>query len=394
MSEPVGQELALRPPRAAPAVRTEQADPETSTVVPVSDETEEQATAIARQWVAELSGLTPRSPRFQDKVREIESVARDESKAVSQSTSRMLERPVAALDGARGTGGTVQARAAGSLAELRLQVERLAPSSAGLSRPRKLLGVIPFGAGDKITAYFERYRSAQSQLDAILRALTAAQDELTKDSAAIEVEKVRLWELMEVLARNAVLLAAAARELQGLIDRTPDDDSKTALTSDALFAAQQRRQDVLTLLAVSMQGHLAFGMLQDNNAELIKGIERAQTTTLVALRTAIIVSQALSSQALVLNQISGINATTSDLISASTSLLSSQEVAVQQQADSTAGLAKLQEAFDSTFAAMDAVDRLRAGAAVELGKTVEVLEGQVERAKPYLQRVVDDRQNG
>ena len=51
-----------------------------------------------------------------------------------------------------------------------------------------------------------------------------------------------------------------------------------------------------------------------NNMELIKGVDRASTTTVSALRTAVITAQALGNQKLVLDQITALNATTSGLI--------------------------------------------------------------------------------
>ena len=70
-----------------------------------------------------------------------------------------------------------------------------------------------------------------------------------------------------------------------------------------LFYVRQKRQDLLTQLAVSVQGYLALDLVRKNNVELIKGVDRATTTTVSALRTAVIVAQALANQKLVLDQI-------------------------------------------------------------------------------------------
>src|SRR2546428_13963908 len=65
-----------------------------------------------------------------------------------------------------------------------------------------------------------------------------------------------------------------------------------------------------TQLAVNAQGYLALELVRKNNLELIKGVDRATTTTISALRTAVIVAQALTNQELVLNQITALNTTT------------------------------------------------------------------------------------
>ena len=43
-------------------------------------------------------------------------------------------------------------------------------------------------------------------------------------------------------------------------------------------------------MAVNVQGYLALDLIKKNNLELIKGVERATTTTVAALRTAVTLS--------------------------------------------------------------------------------------------------------
>jgi uncharacterized protein YaaN involved in tellurite resistance len=143
----------------------------------------------------------------------------------------------------------------------------------------------------------------------------------------------------------------------------------------------------MTQMAVNVQGYLALDLVRKNNLELIKGVDRAQTTTIAALRTAVIVSQALSRQKLVLDQINALNTTTSNLIESTSQQLRVQGAAINQQAaSSTIDIAKLQAAFDNVFQTMDALDTFRAQAVDSMAQTVTALEGQIERAKPYLER--------
>ena len=61
-----------------------------------------------------------------------------------------------------------------------------------------------------------------------------------------------------------------------------------------LFYARQKVTDLLTQMAVNVQGYLALDLVRKNNLELAKGVDRATTTTVSALRTAVIVAQALA----------------------------------------------------------------------------------------------------
>ena len=140
-------------------------------------------------------------------------------------------------------------------------------------------------------------------------------------------------------------------------------------------------------IAVSAQGYLAMDMVRANNVELIKGVDRARTTTLSALRTAVIVAQALVGERLVLDQITALNKTTSDLIASNAEMLKTTSADIHRQAAaSTIEIDKLEKAFQDVFETMDAIDTFRAEAASSMAVTITSLEGQIERAQPYLER--------
>jgi uncharacterized protein YaaN involved in tellurite resistance len=311
-------------------------------------------------------------------------------RATAQVSNRMLDRPAAAVRNSKGGGGggDAQTRVATTLTELRSTVTELDPGRADLSGKKKLLRFIP--GSDRIQKYFAKYESAQSQLNAIIRALDSGQDELRKDNAAIETEKANMWTAMGKLTEYnqlASALDAAVTQKVAEIEAAGRSEDATALRSDALFAIRQRRQDILTQMAVAVQGYMALDLIRKNNLELIKGVDRAQTTTIAALRTAVIVSQALSRQKLVLDQISALNATTSNLIESTSNQLRIQGAEINQQAAaSTIDVQKLQVAFDNVFQTMDAIDTFRVQAVDSMAQTVTALEGQIERAKPYLER--------
>jgi uncharacterized protein YaaN involved in tellurite resistance len=106
-----------------------------------------------------------------------------------------------------------------------------------------------------------------------------------------------------------------------------------------------------------------------------------------ALRTAVIVAQALANQKLVLDQISALNATTSSMIQGTSEMLKMQGAAINEQAaSSTVSIEALQAAFDNVFATMDAIDTYKAQAVTNMASTVTALEQQIQRAQPYLDR--------
>src|SRR5699024_8531783 len=202
-----------------------------------------------------------------------------------------------------------------TLAELREIVTELDPKRHDLSGGKRILRFLPGGSG--IQRYFRKYESAQDQLDAITKALKGGQDELRFDNAAIQTERESLWSSLGRLANYAVLARELGDGLEQRIGAIRDEgkaDDATTLEADALFYVRQRHQDLMTQMAVSAQAYLALDVVKKNNAELIKGVDRALDTTLAALRTAVIVSQALAQQEIVLAQIDALHTTTSDMI--------------------------------------------------------------------------------
>ncbi len=389
-ARPAPGALVLIPPAPVPVVADDQVDG----LVPLDETVRAQLRTRAAAFADDLATQDPRSPAFQDKINDIMRMGEREIVASARVSSRMLERPAAALRGTGGRGrpgGDAQARVAATLVDLRQTVTELDPGKADLTGGRRLLGVVPFG--NKLSRYFQRYQSAQTQLDAIIRALDSGQDELRKDNAAVDQEKANLWAAMGKLTEYATLAKALDGAVAAKIDRlrVGDPAAADALTSDALFPIRQRQQDLLTQLAVSVQGYLALDLVRKNNIELIKGVDRAQTTTVAALRTAVIVAQALANQKLVLDQINALNATTSSMITSVGEMLRQQSGQLQEQASSsTVSVEALQKAFDDVFATMDALDTYKAKAVQSMATTVAALETQVGRSRSYLERARAD----
>ncbi len=385
--------LVLTPPAPVVVVEPQQA----AGAVPVQTEKQQELHRRATAFVEELAAIDTNSPAFQQKVASITSMGEQDMRAAAGMSNRMLERPAAAMGRSRGRGtDDAQVRVANTLVDLRNTITDLDPNRADLTGVQKVLKWLP--GGDKIDRYFAKYKSAQSHLNAIIVALESGQNDLRKDNAAIETEKVNMWTTMGRLAEYNELAAALDDAIQAKVsalEAAGQTEAAATLRSDALFPVRQRRQDIMTQMAVNVQGYMALDLVRRNNLELIRGVDRAQTTTIAALRIAVIVSQALARQKLVLDQITQLNTVTSNLIEATSQQLKTQGAAINQQAASaTIDINKLQAAFDNVFATMDAVDTFRAQAVESMAQTVHALEGQIERAKPYLERTLRGQQTG
>jgi uncharacterized protein YaaN involved in tellurite resistance len=343
--------------------------------------------AKVESYLGSLMAAQPRSPEFTAKAADVRSMGDEDIRRAAESSNRLLKSPVKALQ----EGGLAEGSKVGStLLELRRTVEDLDPKDA--SGAKKFLGMIPFG--DKLTDYFHKYQSAEGHLDAILHALRDGQDELGKDNAALNLEKQQLWEAMGRLNQYVYVAERLdARLAAGIADmETINPEKAKALRDDVLFYVRQKHQDLLTQLAVSIQNYLAIDIVTKNNIELIKGVDRASTTTISALRTAVMVAQALGNQKLVLTQITALNTTTSSLIERTSEMLRDNSAAIQEQAASaTIGLPQLQAAFQNIYATMDTIDSFKVQALDNMAATIGTLETEVGKSREYLERV--EKQN-
>ncbi|WP_374295797.1 toxic anion resistance protein [Sphingomonas sp.] len=329
-------------------------------------------------FVNDLLVQDAQSPEFGAKVNQLTNIGQKEINALAGQSNRFLDRSTKSIDGGVGN----------SLVELRQVVERLDPSREGnLLKPRKLLSLIPIG--NKLTAYFDRYTSAQGHIQGILSALTRGKDELLQDNIAVDSERAKMWELMGKLEQMIVIAKSLDTKLG---DKANDldhaDPAKAkAIRETALFYVRQRQTDLLTQMAVTVQGYLALDLIKKNNVELIKGVDRACTTTISALRTAVTVAQALTNQRLVLQQIESLNSTRANIIDSTGNLLRDNTSRIHEQAASaTIQVEVLQRAFANIYATMDAVDEFKLKALDSMKATVTTLSNESEKAEAYIAR--------
>jgi uncharacterized protein YaaN involved in tellurite resistance len=374
--------LVLTPPEPVAPVTPAQA----TSAVKLDPATEAKLDATVSSFVQSLTTLDVHSTDFQKKVDSVSAMGDDDIRQSAQVSNNLLNKPVAAM-----SSGVFDptSQVAGSLVKLRRTVEDLDPAKQGVlhGTERKILGIIPFG--NALRDYFNKYRSGQANINSIIQSLYSGQDALRKDNASIEQEKVNLWAVMQRLQQYDYMAKKMDDAVAAQVEKVQatDPDRAKILQQDVLFYVRQKDQDILTQLAVSVQGYLALDVIRRNNLELIKGVDRATTTTVSALRTAVIVAQALANQKLVLDQITALNTTTGNLIESTSEMLRTQSAQIgEQAASSTINLAQLQKAFDNIYATIDQIDSYKQQALGTMKQTVDVLSAQVEKSQSYLQR--------
>ncbi len=370
------KKLTLEAPEPVPIVTAAEA----TGLVPVSEEVRSKLDEKVDGFISDLVAQDVNSPEFGKRVDQITNMGRKEITDAAGQSNRFLDRPVRAMDNDNSVGA--------NLAQLRRTVEDLDPGKKGdLFTRKKIFGIIPFG--NKMRDYFDSYKSSQGHIQSILASLQSGKDELLMDNAAIDVERQNLWAAMGKLEQMIHVsktldarLEAKAAELE-----MTDPAKAKAIKETALFYVRQRTQDLLTQMAVTVQGYLALDLVKKNNVELVKGVDRASTTTVAALRTAVTVAQALVGQKLVLDQITALNTTTANIIDSTGTMLKDQTAKIHEQAASaTIPVETLQRAFQNIYDTMDNIDTFKVKALDSMKTTVDTLSKEVEKSKGYIAR--------
>ena len=367
--------ITLEAPSPVPVVMPDKA----AGLVSISDEQRTKLDERVEGFIADLIATDTNSPEFGQKVDQLTNMGRAEITAAANQSNRFLDRPARALtrDSTVGT----------DLVALRQTVEDLDPSRQGMMSQKKLFGLIPYGGN--VRTYFDKYESAQGHISNILLRLSNGKTELLKDNGDIDVERQNLWAAMgrlEQMVHVAKKLDTQLEEKAAELDATDPAKAK-AIRESALFYVRQRSQDILTQLAVSVQGYLALDLVKKNNVELVKGVDRASTTTVGALRTAVTVASAMSNQRLVLEQITALNTTTAKIIDGTGAMLKENTARIHEQAaSSTIPMETLQRAFQNIYDTMDAVDTFKAKALDSMKTTIDTLTVEVEKSRGYIAR--------
>jgi uncharacterized protein YaaN involved in tellurite resistance len=342
----------------------------------------------AKGFVKELISFNPGSPEFAKKIRDIQTLANKDVIASTTGSSRILERSASSLVGAKKEGNTASAEVASTLLDLRAAVSDLTPK-ANKSFASKVMGLLP--GGKKAETYFQRYESAQDQLDQITASLRQGKVSLEEDNADLQKEKYLQWDAMEALNEYILLAEAIDKELVSQIAELKavgNTSAAKALESDMVFVVRQRTQDLSTQLTVALQGFMAMELIRSNNNELIKGVDRAENTTMTALRISVIVANALGQQARVLDGLDAVDEATNKTISLTGDMLRQQTQRIHERASSSGvSVETLNKAFNDIFSTIDAIDTYKLKANETMKVTLDNLSAQLNRAKPHLDRV-------
>ena len=324
----------------------------------------------ARDTARALAGIAASDLTRQDQAK---SAVEEMGQSLQREASRrsaMLKQPIQTLVRSNEDGGPV----ANALVDLKMKVEELDPAKFDFSPGwfSRALGFLPL-VGNPVKRYFTQFESAQTVIDAIIASLEKGRNQLKRDNVTLADDQRAMRELTLRLQRQIQFGELLDGQFQTLLEREipADDQRRTFVEQELLFPLRQRIMDLQTQLSVNQQGVLAIGVIVQNNKELIRGVNRALDVTVSALQVAVTVALALANQKIVLNKISALNETTTNLITGTAERLRTQGTAIHKQAASaTLNIEALKRAFADITTAIDDIARYRREALPQMAQTI------------------------
>lgn len=315
-------------------------------------------------------------------VKSIETFGNETMRMSSQKNS-LLSVQVGKLSQAGGDGGQVSK----SLLDLHREIKDLDPSLVDFAKTG-ILGAI----FNPIRAYFQRYEKAENVITDIVVSLDKGRVVLVNDNTTLELEENTLRELSKKIGKEIELGALMDASLTAQIEKAQegayDPDKIRFIQEEILFPLRQKVMDMQQMIVVNHQGVIAMELIRRNNKELIRGVDRAKTVTITALRTAVMVASALYNQRIVLKKIQLLNETTNNIIGSTSKMLREQGAEIQKESMQTGvSVDTLKAAFADLVASLEAISTYKQQALPVMKQTIETFQAMASEGEAQIRKL-------
>jgi uncharacterized protein YaaN involved in tellurite resistance len=283
------------PAKASPGSVSEVPDPAPG-ALEIAPEARERIERLVAGYLDSILHMPATSLEYGRALDAIDHLGERDFVATAVMSGRVLDRRFEAMR------GLLAARAplARQMADLRKAATGLDPARIKLGGRRS-----PHEELEELDRYFERFSKSRPRIEGLLASLTEGRLALEQDNAAVVTEQASLATEIQTLRQYAFMARLLDGELTARIDDIARTDAARAKTLrvDLLSVVRRRHQEILTQLAIVTQGYAALRIVEDNNADVIRAVASAITTTAGALRTAVMVASAAASQRATLEQL-------------------------------------------------------------------------------------------
>lgn len=330
----------------------------------ISPESAEKLESLAADLVDAIVEAEPGSGELARAIAAVDRLGERDFVATAAMSGRVLDRRFRSMDSLLGS----KAPMARQLLDLRRAAGEIDPARLKLGGKRS-----PEEEIHELDRYFERFLRTQPRLQEILDGLNQGRLVLEQDNASIVGEETSLSAEIETLRQYAFLTTRMDELLTARIGAVETGDAGRAevLRADCLTPVRRRRQEILTQLAISLQGFEALRIVEENNEEVIRAVASAISTTAAAMRTAVMTAQAAASQRISLSHLQAAQR--------AASAMADQTAALESSAAGPGGrVAVLRDAWAEVYAALDRVEARKA----QVLRTIAQADRELTKPKP------------
>ncbi len=365
--------------------------------VPNQEEIKQEVEAMVKPSNKDELAITQAAQNNVDKIMEINLDSFEERKEYkdivnsfgledmksSQAQNAMLQKQIGALQAAGGENGEV----AKGLTDLTLKMKDLDPSGIDFAKGGVLGKIF-----NPVRRYFEKFHSADDEIAAIVDSLEKGKKTLTDDNITLELEETNMRGITKKMQNNIMMGQKFDEYLVAGIEKArangEDPEKIRFIEEEILYPLRQRIEDFQQVQTVDQQGIIAIEIIKRNNHELIRSVERAQTVTVSALRTAVTVASALYNQKIVLEKVTTLNEVTNNMLASTSKMLHEQGVAIQKQASEASITPEtLRTAFNETLSALEDISKYRQEALPKMKETINVFNELAEEGERRIQNM-------
>lgn len=276
------------------------------------------------------------------------------------------------------------------LMELNKQMKDLDPSRVDFTKK----GVIG-NLMNPVRKYFAKYEKAEGAISDIVESLDKSSKVLQNDNTTLLNEETYLRQVTNKLLADIELGkemdASIEAQIQSAEIEGVDQSKIDFVKEEILFPLRQRIMDMQQMIVVNQQGIVSLNVIRRNNKELIRGVNRAKTVTVSALRTGVMVASALYDQKIVMDKITILNQTTESIIETTSHMLKEQGSEIQKHsAETMISPEVLKAAFAEAIQAIDDVSNYKVQALPQMKETINMFSDMAEEG----QKVVDKLEIG
>lgn len=273
------------------------------------------------------------------------------------------------------------------LLELNKQMKDLDPSKVDFAKK----GVIG-NLMNPVRKYFAKYEKAEVAISDIVDSLDKSSKVLQNDNTTLLNEENYLREVTNKLLADIELGKQMDASIEAQIQTAEiegvDQNKIDFVREEILFPLRQRIMDMQQMIVVNQQGIVSLNVIRRNNKELIRGVNRAKTVTVSALRTGVMVASALYDQKIVMDKINILNQTTEHIIETTSHMLKDQGSEIQKHsAETMISPDVLKAAFAEALQAINDVSNYKVQALPQMKETINLFSDMADEGQKVVEKI-------